>query len=314
MQSQASGRRSGTTTIITPIYGTSLAYFEECAASVASACRCDAGGLLDEWVVVSDGDTRDLEAVLAELTCGLDLRCTFLDLGRRAGLSEARNEGVNVSSSTYITWLDADDVLIPEGFVSFLSLATRILEGSYDALMVISDNVESDAALSPMFVRRKDWVVEAHRARRGARGDPLLCIDFVYQAQLIRRTDFDAVGGYSADRIGEDVDLVLRLFEANPDRCIYHVPEIAYNYRANPEGIVATRRAELRAQNALDYSRVQRLFWDQHSDCTHTVTWICPDCEEPHLVPVDQGRSQPFFNCFVPEGWADRIKHLVREC
>lgn len=282
---------------------------------MAESAALDSRGVLAEWIVVSDGDARDLRSVYERLTQDLTISCIFLELPTHVGLSLARNEGVGASSAELLTWLDADDVVLPEEFIAFIEEASNIMTAQDDVLVAVSDSFDSDQKLLPLFTRRKGWLVDLHRRYPGTMRDPLLWVDFVYQSQLIRREDFVEVGGFSPGQIGEDVDFILKLYEHFPTRRVVSLPHVAYNYRGNVAGIVSTRRSELRMQNVRDYSRAQGRFWGRSGGDVHFIkAGHCTRCNPQHLTLSDSNGSPRFFNCFVPHALSRDMKQVLHDC
>lgn len=64
-----------------------------------------------ECIVVDDGSTEDIEAVIESFT---DPRLTYLAHERNRGGSAARNTGIDAAEGKYIAFLDSDDVWLPE--------------------------------------------------------------------------------------------------------------------------------------------------------------------------------------------------------
>jgi len=292
----------GRLSVITPILGTPLRYLRECVASMSRAFACSPPGLFDRWTIVIDGDHRPIEhTVRAAMPADLDgqLLLRFVRLPKTLGLSAARNAGVRAATGDFVTWLDADDTVEVPAFIEFATMALDVLASDPITLMVISDNADCDSELRTDFVRQKAAFVEAHQRYRHTARDPIYAVDFVYQAQIIRRADFLLVGGFREGYIGEDVEFLLRLCATFPVRVIDHVPIVAYRYRKNVNGIVHTQRSILRRQNVTDYERIAR---------THLVN--APSLEFAEFTPARMvngvclrrrgNDDREFFNVFLP--------------
>lgn len=168
-------------------------------------------------VVVDDGSTDHPGAVLEDLLDG----CAFLRIERQmnAGVSAARNRGAALLPDTdYVLFLDADDVLE----TTMLERLASVLDRREDAVMAWSGAscVNEAGAVIP----KPAWP-PGRRERRGWRAVPVpdllpetsFASIFVVpnvnpSMALIRRRDFDAVGGFETSLVAyEDVDLFLRL-------------------------------------------------------------------------------------------------------
>jgi GT2 family glycosyltransferase len=215
--------------------------------------------LFDRWTVVIDGDDRPIEEWVTGWLGRLESRVRFVRLQTREGIGAARNAGVAASMGHQLAWLDSDDVLAPGPFLRFAASASVDLDETDRSLFAIADNFDCAPDLSPLFVREKGPIVGLHRQYIGTDSDPLFFVDFVYQPQLIRRSNFEQVGGFSIGTLGEDVDLVLRLALASPDHALLYYPAVAYLYRRNPNGTVYTQYSQLRAQNAADYREARKM-------------------------------------------------------
>ncbi|HET7028875.1 MAG TPA: glycosyltransferase family 2 protein, partial [Candidatus Limnocylindrales bacterium] len=91
-----------------------------------------------EVVVVDDGSTDDTLAVARAIAAG-DPRVVVVAQPANAGVSEARNLALERARGTWLTFLDADDVLLPGGLVALLTAAERD-----DALVVVGQRRWSD--------------------------------------------------------------------------------------------------------------------------------------------------------------------------
>lgn len=95
--------------IIIPTYNSFFPFFEIAIESLLSQCY-------ENWeaVVVNDGSTnkyrKDLENFINNIN---DKRIKLINLDRNMGPSTARNKGIGFSNGELITFLDADDLLLP---------------------------------------------------------------------------------------------------------------------------------------------------------------------------------------------------------
>lgn len=288
-----------TVSIVTSIYRTPLSYFAQCVDSVLRILDDDSGDMLDAWTIVIDGDARELEDFVAARAGAHVRKIRFARLTQNFGLSAARNHGVNVCRGDLLTWLDADDVLVPAAFRRFAAFGGDRLRDDYKSLLVISDNYDCGHDLKPLFAREKAVFVDLHRRAARSALDPMLFVDFVYQCQIIRRADFEYVSGFREGQIGEDVELLLRLYESYPSRTLAHVAELAYMYRKNPTGIVHSKRAELRRQNERDYRNIQRSVLGGNRDKTVFREFRTTGYSSGQLLERPGKMHAAFYNVFV---------------
>ncbi len=237
--------------IITPIRDTPKKYLFDCINSIAALS--EHLSIVVEWILVIDGDERPIEDWVYAATSKMNLNYKILRTTEHIGLGAARNMAVESTNASYLTWLDADDLYNTQEAVLFFERGFPLLQCQNDICLIYSDNSETDCNLSLKHIRNKSFFNNLHNKYRGSHIDPIFYVDFIYQAQIIRRDVFLQIGGFTADGIGEDVELVLKLATQYPDKIFYHLPYIAYIYRQNLNGIVNTRYTELRSINSKDY-------------------------------------------------------------
>ena len=104
-------------TVIIPVYNG--------AGFIGDTLECLRRQTHPDWecVVVDDGSTDDTAAVVQLLIAGDD-RFSYV-YQPNAGLSSARNTGLDHAKGEYIQFLDADDVLLPEKLAEQLQLIQR---------------------------------------------------------------------------------------------------------------------------------------------------------------------------------------------
>ena len=65
-----------------------------------------------EWIVIDDGSMDDTMAVIKSFN---DDRIRYTALEKNRGVNAARNAGLQLAAGRYVTFLDSDDELYPEG-------------------------------------------------------------------------------------------------------------------------------------------------------------------------------------------------------
>ncbi|MHC5063839.1 MAG: glycosyltransferase family 2 protein [Planctomycetota bacterium] len=173
-----------------------------------------------ELIVVDDGS----EDGCAELAEELDVRCIRRENG---GPGAARNTGVAATSSPLIAFLDADDYFEPGKLARQAGhmAASDCVACGGDALILRAGKFEhpgprkNGAGRVPARIDRELLM----------RGNPLIC-----SSMMLRRTAFEAVGGFDEDRdliATEDYDLWLRVLS---EGSIDYLDEALAVYRRGP--------------------------------------------------------------------------------
>ena len=182
-----------------------------------------------EIVVVNDGSTEpSTKEVLSTLTRP---QVTVLETSNQ-GLPAARNHAARHATGSVFCALDADDRLAPTWFEKALSVLKQRPQVSF-----VSHWLETFGD--------EHWTWKPERCDLPA----LLARNTINGAALVRRTAFEAVGGYDASmRDGcEDWDFWLRLVEGGFEGTI--VPEVLFYYR---------RRSGSMSRDMLDQQRYRR--------------------------------------------------------
>lgn len=103
--------------IVIPVYNTEK-YLEECLLSITRQSFENI-----EVIVVDDGST-DCSLDIARAIARKDKRVHVLSQ-KNAGVSAARNQGINLANGDYLLFVDADDYLIGVNAISHISMAIK---------------------------------------------------------------------------------------------------------------------------------------------------------------------------------------------
>jgi glycosyltransferase involved in cell wall biosynthesis len=178
-------------TVVIPVYN-GAAYVAQAVESVLAQSLPPAA-----CVVVDDGSDDRTPQVLE--TYAQRVRVVRTDNG---GVARARNLGARGATTTWLAFLDADDVWLPTRLERQLELVEPGVALAYCGLLV------TDEALRP---RRRMGVPSATQALPNAlllESPPVS----VAQAALVDRLVFDDVGGFDeAMSTSADADLVVRI-------------------------------------------------------------------------------------------------------
>ena len=89
--------------VIVPVYNTEK-YLERCIKSIINQSLTDI-----EIIVINDGSTDNSEQILKNFACK-DSRIRIINQ-KNAGLSITRNNGLQIASGEYISFIDSDDYI-----------------------------------------------------------------------------------------------------------------------------------------------------------------------------------------------------------
>jgi len=107
--------------IITPVLN-GARFLPDAIESVAQAARL---GVPIEQVIV-DGGSRDASVEIARYAMSLPgSPITHVLTGPDTGQANAINRGVAISSGTFVGWLNADDVIVPEGIAKLVMIMSE---------------------------------------------------------------------------------------------------------------------------------------------------------------------------------------------
>jgi glycosyltransferase involved in cell wall biosynthesis len=193
-----------------------------------------------ELIVIDDGSTDGTKEVLN----GYENKLEYF-YQKNAGLSAARNDGIRASGGNYISFLDADDVWLPNK----LEIETKFLDQHPSTSMVYSNYIYFGARKGSRNSGFEGRSLPSGRAFRAL----FLQNPISSSSVLIRRTVFDKVGlFYQSLTQCEDLDMWLRI---SKDFDIEHVDIPLSKYRLH------TSNMHLSAdKNAEEFLKVQKRY------------------------------------------------------
>jgi glycosyltransferase involved in cell wall biosynthesis len=183
-----------------------------------------------EVVVVDDGSTDDTPDVLARYGG----RIRVIRQPNR-GLAAARNTGLAAARGTYVSFLDADDVLMPTKLAEQVVILDRAPAVGWTYCDVLIETAASGAA-----IRASERFGYGTRTLEGWLFPELIHGNFIPAiAPLIRRSVLDAAGAFDERLTAlEDWDLWLRLSLIAEAR---YSPAVLVRYRVRPGGMSEDR-------------------------------------------------------------------------
>ncbi len=151
-----------------------------------------------EFIIVNDGSTDDTQALLESLD---DSRIRLVEQDNQ-GVVDALNRGVELAQGTYVARIDGDDRSAPERlrrqFEFMESNPEHVLVGTWWRVRDLDGKLLGEYRCPTTDVALR-WKL-------------LLDIPFPHSSMMIRRSAFEAVGGYDAEyRFAQDYELVTRL-------------------------------------------------------------------------------------------------------
>lgn len=226
-------------TVIVPVFNV-RPYLEQCIESVLSQSHDDV-----EVLLVDDGSTDgsgDLCDVLAERHDRIRVVHQA-----NAGLSAARNTGIDAATGSLVTFLDSDDWWDP----SFLGtlVATLVSHPGAGIAMSTFQRVPGTAWTAPWDATR---VLDVEDAVAFFAGDQHTLFTIAC-AKLFRRDVLDDVR-FPVGRLHEDEFTTYRILMSAPTVV---VPRPLYFYRHRSDGIVSSPMTPERLRDAIDAAEQQ---------------------------------------------------------
>lgn len=197
---------------------------------------------LEDWecVIVNDGSSDGSLDIIKEYS-EKDNRFRFLDK-ENEGPSTARNSGVRVSNGKFLLFLDSDDQIADD----YLCRGVEYLDVHPECALYYSK--------TRYFGARNDIMDSFYSGYKD-----LLAKNSIVCASIIRRCDFDRVGGFDEKMKGyEDWEFYIRLLYHN--EIVFQDTDVLFFYRMhdNPVGV-----------NTIAYQRDEELrsyFFKKHYD------------------------------------------------
>jgi glycosyltransferase involved in cell wall biosynthesis len=175
-----------------------------------------------ELVIVDDGSTDDTVEVVQDLVARHPDRCIRLLQQANAGVSAARNTGIEASAGRYILPLDADDVIAP----MMLEKTVEVLDGNPDIAIASTD----------VFTFTDDDLPPQAMPLPAYKRELLLQRLIMFYCSLYRREAWQTVGGYDESmRAGEDWDFWIGCVEHGFDA--HHIHEPLFGARNKDTGL-----------------------------------------------------------------------------
>lgn len=219
--------------VIIPCYNAGR-YLAECLDSVLAQSECDI-----EVIVVDDGSS-DNTLEIASAYALRDVRVKVLHQ-ENAGVCAARNLGLSIAAGEWVSFVDSDDLLMPDSLAVMLAAADECTD-----MVVCAHETFDGHGSCEAFWPSTRWMDLAGEQKRRAvalrliEGDSVLNImcNKLHRRSLIEREGLRLVTGIA---IAEDA--LFNLEAALCGREIAYVNRITYRYRMHGQSATQTRAA-----------------------------------------------------------------------
>jgi O-antigen biosynthesis protein len=221
-------------------------------AMLLDALRSIGGQTLRDFEVILVNDHGDpVEALLD----GFEFPLTYLRLGANGGPAAARNAALQLARGRYVTFLDDDDLLLPD---HLQSLATAL--GDHPDAVVYADAVfvteQSENGARTVLAREERYAHDTYSKERLFVDNYIPINTFACPLSLAK-----AAGDFDETLTGlEDWDFLLRLASRSG---FIHVPCTTVEVRMRVPGEASERRSE---QASKDYAELYQEIYRRHSD------------------------------------------------
>lgn len=219
--------------VIVPVYNVED-YLKECLDSLAAQTFYDI-----EVIMVDDGST-DSSGDIASAYAGQDSRFIYIRK-ENAGVSAARNTGLEHVTGDFITLVDADDV-IPED--AFEKMHDAAVENEADIVVGKVMRLKESAAGT---ARASDIIYSQYEKNTSIRKNRMLLYDSITCCKLFRKSYWDSVGARYPEDLGycEDLPVAMQLYGMT-DKVVM-LDEVTYLWRIREgENLSSTQQKNLR--------------------------------------------------------------------
>ena len=225
--------------IIVPVYN-SEAFLEKCLNSILNQTYPDI-----EIILINDG-SADSSGMICENYQNKYGNVVYIDVEENRGVSHARNLGIKNATGSLIGFVDSDDWIEEDMYMSlYEALTTRNAQVVSANFRMINHDTEKEVSHSSLHSNELllDNVLDALLYNIGK-------WDCVLWNKLYRREIFDGIH-FPEGKVFEDVDIVHLLIE-NAGGHMAILTKYVYNYYTRPESITRNRKMPLRFFEHLD--------------------------------------------------------------
>lgn len=204
--------------VIIPVFNVDP-YLNECVLSVISQSMKSI-----EVILIDDGST-DQCSKLCDLYASLDPRIIVIHQ-KNGGLSKARNSGLALAESTYVSFIDSDDCISPEMFYQMINCmdSVDILECGVERFTNKEDIIE--------VLSRPENIIYYSREDALQRLFDYPGMSSSFCNKIFRKELFDGIQ-FREGIIHEDEHLIFRIIDRSKSFGYIDTPYYYYRYRNN---------------------------------------------------------------------------------
>lgn len=214
--------------VIVPIYNSSK-HLSECIQSILSQSYNNL-----EIILIDDGST-DSSLEICNIFAKKDIRIKVYSL-KNGGVSAARNYGLTISKGVYISFVDSDDMIDKDMYVSMISAFDENQEIGCAFCNYV--NISEDSRIIPAF---QNWNVSSSEILTAKELQYGLLSDTIFGAVWNKLFRKDLLGGlaFAKGRLNEDFLFCWDFSKVLSNRKIKvaKISSALYYYRINPVGL-----------------------------------------------------------------------------
>ncbi|WP_041789899.1 glycosyltransferase family 2 protein [Microlunatus phosphovorus] len=205
---------------------------------------------VEDIICVDDGSTDRSDEIVQAFEDELPIRS--VRLARNGGIGVAKRYGASLAGSDHLVFCDSDDVWLP----THVEQLMREVDAGYDIVSPrvyrTEDVPPGRTALRPGDAR-STWPAPAWPSATDRRSvlEQMVLHNKIFAGAVLRRSAYEAVGGYASQRAAEDWDLWLRVLHRGASvrwldepTVIYrvHGSNVSYSEDMQPGRIATLRR------------------------------------------------------------------------
>lgn len=235
-----------------------------------------------ELIICGDHNTKDeKESINKVIDSFKKLKISYIENMEIPGISYTRNKAAEKAKGEWLVWLDCDDTLENDCLEKLHTCALK---------QNVNYVIGQCNVISKHMVRKKNSndFFELYKRYRASIYDPFMLNVTAIQPQLIKRSVFLDMGGFSVDYIkAELTEFLLRYLSLYPSRTISFSCNAEYNYNKDALDSVSKGRKELfayRRRALLEYAMRNKVKIDD-------IVYLGRDIKKdiPLYVPIKNG-------------------------
>lgn len=226
--------------VIVPVYNTKIEYLKKCISSIIKQTMHDI-----EIIIIDDGSNNGIENV-CDMYKKEDERIRVIHQTNK-GVSEARNNGINMAESKWITFVDADDWLEENACEKMYAYtddnADMIICRTYDNI----ENIQKTGIYNGKKIEKIKNIDEKEELLKNIfidKNRKFPGLPFV-TAKLLKKDIIKSKNIFFNSNLKYGEDSLFNLNYIYASREILFIDEIIYHYRINNESVTHTWKKEI---------------------------------------------------------------------